>query len=113
MTSGEEGFDTVFPSSSVSLLGALFVSVSFPLSSFWFRVLAVDPEASSQTASVSLCCACVKFTEAILHTCLAEKVTNISYVIFLFIRELMKKVVKRGKEKDPWESVDEKLTNLT
>jgi len=25
----------------------------------------------------------------------------------------MKKVVKRGKEKDPWESVDEKLTNLT
>ena len=53
-------------SSSVSLLGALFVSVPVPLSSFFSHALAVDPGASSQTASGALCCARVKCTEAVL-----------------------------------------------
>ena len=100
--------------SSVSLLGTLFVSVPVPLSGFFFsHSLAADPLASSQTASGALCCARVTCTEAVLALVLQKNLTNISYIIFLFIRELMKKVVKRGKEKDPWESVDEKLTNLT
>ena len=77
------------------------------------QALAVDPGASSQTSSGALCCARVKCTEAVLALVLQKNLTNISYIIFLFIRELMKKVVKRGKEKDPWDSVDEKLTNLT
>lgn len=37
----------------------------------------------------------------------------VSCLLFFYAREIMRKVVKRGKDKEPWDSVDEKLTRLT
>ena len=35
------------------------------------------------------------------------------YDICSLLREIMRKVVRKGKEKDPMETIEEKLTNIT